>query len=207
MALICASRFYAWRSFCFICPVLLTPEFIFEKSSLSTRSRSSHSKSFRSTLSENAFWASYSFSAVFCFFSWLIFFLISSLICSKASRKNCSTSLRWSRITWAKARTFLSSLFFTRRFSRAFMMSSRCSLIIASCWYLTSSFSRSKSPTIWFRLLVSIWILFLYSACFFLIWRSRTSYCSSVPALMLRSRLKLLFSSWRLTISLLIRSI
>ena len=53
-----------------------------------------------------------------CLRSALIFFLISSLICSRASRKNYSTSLLWSRMTWDRAFTLRSSPFFERIISR-----------------------------------------------------------------------------------------
>ena len=49
--------------------------------------------------------------SLLCFLSAAIFFYISSLIWARASRKNCSTSLLWSRMTWDRALTFLSSPF------------------------------------------------------------------------------------------------
>ena len=115
----CACFIY-WRA----CKVLFwTPAFIFENRRRRTRSLSSHSKSFKSTLSENALAGSWDMfddpgcpsaerppprppaencEAAFAgfvtvlryFFSRVFFLRISSLICSRASRKNYSTSLR-----------------------------------------------------------------------------------------------------------------
>ena len=145
----------------FVC----TQAFILENRRRRTRSRSSHSRSFRSTLSEKALVGSLDYCGMFVdypppteappgpspvpsdiwdmagfvtylfyFFSRAFFLRISSLICSRASKKNCSTSDLWSRMTYESARTFLNSLFLTLRFSRAFMISSLYSLMTDSCW-------------------------------------------------------------------------